>query len=47
MPITFVEAHEFAHLFPSINDMQGDIVKENTNTEKGHDSKTSEKHADI
>lgn len=47
LPIPFVEAHEFAHLFPSINDMQGAIVKENTNTEEGHNSKTSEKHADV
>lgn len=47
LPIPFVEAHEFAHTVPHINYVQEKLVKSNTNAEKGHNSMSHEKHADI
>ena len=47
LPIPFIEAHEFAHTVPHINYVQEKLVKNNTNTNSGHDSRSNEKHADI
>lgn len=50
-PFDFAQMHEFDHLFndtaSSYNTINFEAMKQNTNTEKGHDSYSIEKHSDI
>lgn len=50
-PFDFVQMHEFDHLFndtaSSYKTINFEAMKQNTNTEEGHDSRSIEKHSDI
>jgi hypothetical protein len=48
-PVSYVDAHEVAHLAKSINfaPHQDKILELNTRTANFHDSQPEEKHADI
>ena len=50
-PFAFAQMHEFDHLFndtaSSYKTINFEAMKQNTNTEEGHDSRSIEKHSDI